>query len=201
MVDGVIMPEAVSIGFSGGPTFATDKLQLATGFEKRLQNRALAVHRYTFSYEDKPAATVIAAKAFFYGRRGDFKAFLFKDWTDFAATAELLGTGDGSNKDFQARRVYTDGANPYVRTIRHLKSGTLVVKLDGVTKTIVTDYTVSASGLVSFVTAPTAAALVTADFQFYVPVRFDGDAFQSQVPYRSLDAMSIAGLAVVEVLE
>jgi len=189
------------MGFSGGPTFSTDKLSTVSGQEKRLANRAIAIHAYHFAYSNQTRATIDSAKAFFYDRRGDFKAFLFKDWTDYAATASGIGVGDDSTTDFQLVKTYTAGSNPYIRTIQYVKSGTLVVYIDGVPKALTSDYTVSATGLVTFVTPPANGELITADFEFYVPVRFDGDEFSAVMSFpNAIDAISVEQLSIVEVL-
>jgi uncharacterized protein (TIGR02217 family) len=85
-----------------------------------------------------------------------------------------------------------------VRIIRHIKSGTLVVKVDGVTKTLTTDYTVNSTGLITFVSAPANDAVITVDGEFYVPVAFEGDVFEAIVPYLSTDILSVDGLQCVE---
>ena len=195
----IIMPETVSLGFSGGPTFNTDKLPLKNGGRRRIKRRDDPLHVYTFTYDDRSDTDVIALRNFFVDRRGDFEAFLFKDWMDFSVTAGQIGVGDAANKNFQCVQV-VGSDNPYTRVIRHLKSGTLSVYVNGVLKTLTSDYTVSSSALVSFITAPGAAAVVTASFEFYVPVSFDGDAFTERLAYRTLSARAVSGLTVIEVL-
>jgi hypothetical protein len=48
-----------------------------------------------------------------------------------------------------------------------------VVKVNGVTKTIVSDYTISATGLITFGSAPANGHAITVTGEFDVPVRFD----------------------------
>lgn len=194
-----IMPEPMSLGFSGGPTFSTNKIRLKSGGERRLKNRDRALWVYQFSYDNQLEATVVALRSFFIERRGDFDPFLLKDWMDFEAEDQLLGLGTAGGLDqFQCRKVYGSTA-PYARTIRHLKTGTLVVTVDGV-EVDEEDYT-EVDGLITLDTPPDEGDEVRASFEFYVLVRFEGDVFEESLPNRVLTARSVNDLTLVEVME
>ncbi|RWB66581.1 DUF2460 domain-containing protein [Mesorhizobium sp.] len=197
-VDNLVMPETVSQGFKGGPTFSTAKSTQVNMQTRRLPNVSIARHVYTFMMQDAPADLVKQLRAFFYDRRGDYKVFLMKDWSNFQLVDEQIALGDGSTVAFQIVKTETAGVNPYVRVIRHIKAGTMVVKVDGVTKTLTTDYTVSSTGLITFTSAPALDAVITVTADFYVPVAFEGDVFEASVPYQSLDIMNVDGLQVKE---
>jgi uncharacterized protein (TIGR02217 family) len=200
-VDNIVLDERVSLGFRGGPTFSTDKLVMVNGQERRMQNRDVAIHVYTWNYQNTSRDIHASLKEFWFDRRGDFKSWLLKDHADYSATAEPTGVGTGALTTFQLIKTYTAGSNPYQRTIRHIKSGTLTVYVDGVAQTPTTHYTVSSTGLVTFVSAPANGALVTASFEFYVPVRFDGDRFQSIVDYQpQMDIISVEDLTAIEIV-
>jgi uncharacterized protein (TIGR02217 family) len=156
MVDNLIMDERMALGFKGGPTFSTDKLVMVNGQERRLQNRSVAVHTYQWSFKNTGLALEAQLKAFWFDRRGDFKVWLLKDWSDFSGTLEPIGLGTGALTTFQVIKTYTAGVNPYQRTIQYLKTGTLAVYVNGVLKTLTTHYTVNSTGLITFVSAPTA---------------------------------------------
>ncbi|RWP84897.1 MAG: hypothetical protein EOR12_27075 [Mesorhizobium sp.] len=200
MVDNVIMPESVSVGFKGGPRFITLKVKSDNERITRLQKTVIARHYYSWSQQNRDAALIGVLRNFFYDRRGDFKVFLMKDHTDFQCVACQIGIGDGAQAAFQATKTYTAGSNPYVRIIRHIKAGTLVVKVDGVTKTLTTHYTVSATGLITFTggNIPAEGAVIMIDCDFYVPVAFEGDAFEPSIPYSLPEVMSIDNLQAVE---
>jgi len=200
MVDNVIMPETLSVGFRGGPTFSTDKVVSVNMQERRLQNLSIARHVYSFMLDNASAAIVATLRAFWFDRRGDFKAFLFKDWADFQCVGEQIGIGDGAQTTFQCIKTYTAGNNPYERIIRYLKAGTLVVYLNGVPKVLTTDYTVNSTGAITFVSAPAVGVIPTYDGEFYVPVRFEGDSFATVLPNQLLDAVSVDGLQAIEVI-
>lgn len=202
-VDNVVMPEKVSVGFKGGPTFSTDKVVAVNMQERRLQNLSIARHTYTWNLTNADAfgdtSLMAELRAFWYGRRGDFKAFLMKDWTDYQLVGEQIGIGDGVTVAFQAIKTYPDEINPYVRVIRHLKAGTAVLKLDGVTQVQGVDYTVNSTALFTFSAAPAVGKIPTLDGEFYVPVRFDGDAFDASLPEQTTYVMNV-DLKAVEVI-
>jgi hypothetical protein len=134
-------------------------------------------------------------EAFWSAAFGGFGAFLFKPQNHGAAkVTDAIGTGDGSTKDFAATRRYVDAA-------------TLVVKVNGVVKTITTDYTLkdetggayalgtSAKLVVHFVTAPGATLPVVLTYDFYYPVRFEGDELPDS---QEMEAGGLGGTNVAD---
>jgi hypothetical protein len=49
MVDNLIMPDDISIGFKGGPRFYTDKSVASNRQKRRMPNTTIAEHAYTWS--------------------------------------------------------------------------------------------------------------------------------------------------------
>ena len=58
----------------------------------------------------KKQAQIDELIAFFRARRGKAYGFRFKDWTDFKATGQLVGTGDGALAQFQLVKHYPSGS-------------------------------------------------------------------------------------------
>jgi uncharacterized protein (TIGR02217 family) len=200
MVDNVIMDERMALGFKGGPTFSTDKLAMVNGQERRLQNRSVAIHNYVWSFKNTTLALEASLKAFWFDRRGDFKAWLLKDWSDYSGTLQVIGAGTGALTTFQIIKTYSAASNPYERTIRHIKTGTLSVYVDGALVPG-SGYTVSGAGLITFSVAPAGGKIVTASYDFYVPVRFEGDRFTSIVDYQPhMDIISVEDLTAIEIV-
>lgn len=129
--------------------------------------------------------------------------FRFKDWSDYSCTDENFGTGNGSQFVFQLKKTYDPsyillnmaGSVLYVRDITLLAS-VPVIKVDGVTKTVVTDYNI-ANGLVTFTSPPANGKACTWTGEFDVPMRFDGplDIIQNEG-----DITAIGSLPIREVI-
>ena len=125
----------------------------------------------------KKQAQIDELIAFFRARRGKAYGFRFKDWTDYKASGQLLGTGDDVLTQFQLVKHYPSGSVIEVRTITKPVAGTVKVYLDGVEQ--LSGWSVdTTTGLVTFSTAPALGVEVTADFEFDVPVRFDTDQWR-----------------------
>jgi uncharacterized protein (TIGR02217 family) len=122
----------------------------------------------------KKQAQIDELIAFFRARRGRAYGFRFKDWTDYKATGQLLGTGDDAQTQFQLVKHYPSGSVIEVRTITKPVAGTVKVYLDAMEQ--LSGWSVdTTTGLVTFGTAPALGVQVTADLEFDVPVRFDTD--------------------------
>jgi uncharacterized protein (TIGR02217 family) len=96
--------------------------------------------------------------------------------------------------DPQAIIYGTAGSFFYVRAITLLAS-TPVIKINNV---LTTAYTISASGMVTFTTAPASTAQLTWSGEFDVPVRFDTD--QLPVVLNEADVASMNSISIREVI-
>jgi len=180
------LPPGIEEGAQGGPEFATVIQESVSGQEQRIKVWAKCRARYDIGYSvlesDDPVGNYQAILALFYGHGGRFKAFRFKDWSDYQATNESFGTGDGADTTFQLYKTYdpslillnTPGSITYTREI-YLLATAPTIKVNGVTKTVTTDYTISATGLVTFTSAPANGHALTWTGEFDIPVRFDVD--------------------------
>lgn len=171
IVDNIRLDENIEKGAEGGPTFSTTVFTFSSGAEQRNQNWARVRSSYDISYGIQQKAQYAAVRSFFYARRGRFRGFLFKDWTDYFTTAEPIATADGVGKIYQLVVTYTDDVSPFTRRITRPLASSLVMYVDGVSKA----YSLGSLGVVTLTDLPTIGQVVTADFQFDVPVRFDQD--------------------------
>ena len=181
-------------GARGGPGFKTTVTPLASGQEQRNGDWQRARAKYDIGYgvEDKADYTEILN--FFMARRGKLYGFRFKDWADYEATDVQIGVGNGSDTEFQLIKIYEPGAYQYTRYIYKPVAATLVVKLDG---TPTTAFTLDAdNGVVTMDSAPSAAVVVTATFEFDVPVRFDTDDLD--IALLHVEAGSIPSIPIIE---
>ena len=168
----IILEDNLAIGFRGSPVWENSRVSALSGWSQRNQQRARPVHQFSYSSAETDLTTLQGIRGFHTAVRGSLSTWLLKDWTNYSATNELLGTGDNVETDFQIVKNEGNTANPYVRTIQYTKSGTLAVYVDDVLQSTPAQYTVTATGLIQFVTAPGSGLDVTADYEFYIPVSF-----------------------------
>ena len=188
-------PTDIAYGSSGGPEYATDVVVSSSGYEQRNVNWAQARARYNVAHGVKTKAQLDALIAFFRARKGRAYGFRFKDWTDYQASLQTLGTADGIATQFQLMKNYVSGSILEPRTIKKPVAGTVQVYKNAVLQTsgVSVDTT---TGLVTFSTAPAAGAVITASFEFDVPVRFDTDKLSA-----SLDAYGIHSWLDISLVE
>jgi uncharacterized protein (TIGR02217 family) len=202
--DEVRLPLALAFGSSGGPERATDVARLASGAESR--NTRWARSRRRWDIGGGAVRTDVAHElvTFFEARRGRMHGFRFRDPVDWkscapsqpiAATDQVLGAGDGDTRAFQLAKRYASGGAYWVREIRKPVEGTVLVAVDGVaTEALAVDWT---TGVVAFDAAPADGAVLTAGFEFDVPVRFDADRLD--VMLVGHDAVRVVRAPVVEI--
>lgn len=206
----VRFPAVISRGSGGGPVRRTEVVVLGSGFEQRNARWSRSRRRYDAGYGLRNLDDVHEVIAFFEERRGRLHGFRWKDHVDYkscgpqasvSATDQVIGTGDGVETDFQLAKTYGSVFAPYVRAISKPVSGTVVVAVNGVTKTPVTHYLVDVTiGVVTFQPGqvPANGATVRAGFEFDVPVRFDTDQISVALPFSTKDGV-IPNIPVVEI--
>lgn len=193
----VRLPDDVEAGAQGGPSFKTAIVEMASGVEARNIDWQNARQRWDIGYGIQTRDEFIIIKEFFYARRGRAHGFRFKEWSDYQAVDQELGTGNGSNELFQLVVNYeTDGPEPYVRVITRPIEETIVVKDNGV---ITTAWVLDSLGIINFNAAPANGHVITASFEFDVPVRFDVDEFRLRLEH--FDAGEIPNLPIIEIRE
>ncbi|CAN5209410.1 DUF2460 domain-containing protein [soil metagenome] len=204
--DEVRFPVSISRGSSGGPERRTEIVTLGSGAEERNTRWAQSRRRYNAGFGVKTLDEIHAVIAFFEERRGRLHAFRWKDHADWkscapagtiAASDQVIGTGDGATATFQLVKTYGTGLRNYARVIAKPVAGTVTVAVDGVAETHVT--VDAATGEVTFAAGhiPPEGAVVTAGFEFDVPVRFDAD--QLSINLAGFQAGDIPEIAIVEV--
>jgi len=200
----VRFPTGVSLGASGGPERRTQIVAHGSGYEERNQQWANSRRRYNAGYGIQGIDDVHAVIAFFEERRGRLHGFRWKDFSDFrsvapnaavSATDQLLGAGDGAETDFQLVKLYGSAFAPWTRAIQKPVAGTVKVALDGAPQEA--GWSVdTATGIVTFSSAPGAGVAVTAGFEFDVPARFDTDFLEIATP--QANAGDIPNVPIVE---
>lgn len=177
----------IHFGFEGGGTYLTTVVELKSGLTSRNAERSLPLHRYKVPYDsltDAQRATMVAA---FNACLGRLHAFRFKDFADYSASGEVIGTAvGGTDETMQLIKTYSFGSASTVRNIVKPVAGTVQLYEDGVPLASSVDTT---TGIVTFTS--TAGKVITADFQFDVPVRFEDDALALLLFNKSAHAVDI----------
>lgn len=185
----------VEAGFSGGPEWSTLVVQMASGMERRNAQWSMPHFKFSADYTILNPREQNEILAGFMAARGQLHCFRFKDWNDFKAEGMEIGVGDGASDPLQLLKHYEFGPTAYSRIITLPVSGTVKVYENGSPKTVTVDYQ---TGEVTPSTPWTNAAVITADFEFDVKVRFGADHYAFTQHAKSVSQVSID---LVEVLQ
>lgn len=167
-------PDDVRYGFTGGPVYNTETARGKTPDQDIHRSRRDApVYEYATDLQ-RFGEDLELLLAFFRITRGSLHSFRFKDWIDYSAVDQPIGTGDGVETQFQLVKTYTSGSQSDTRIINKPVAGTVSIKLNGTPSSA---WTLDEdTGIVTFTAAPLAAVAITASFEFDVQVRFAQDS-------------------------
>ena len=200
----VRFPTDLSYGALGGPERRTEIVTLASGHEERNSPWAHSLRRYDAGLGMRSLDDLEDLVAFFEARRGQLHGFRWRDWADWRSGPpsrpvtprdQEIGRGDGSEKRFQLVKRYRSGGEGYERPIAKPAPGTVRVAVDGAeAEGVAVDET---TGVVRLDQAPAKGAVVTAGYEFDVPVRFDTDRIR--VSLAGFEAGEVPQVPVVEI--
>ena len=180
-----VFPVLAGLGWSVDRTeiWKNTAQENVSGKETRIALWTYPRHQWDLSFDFLRQGTVHGSAytefsqlaGFFNQRQGSFDTFLYTDSDDSTITGQAIGTGNASTTDFQLVRAFGGFVEPILAP-----NTVTAVKLNGVTKTPGTDYSISSwgsatPGVVTFTTPPGSGVAVTADFTYYWPVRFLDD--------------------------
>lgn len=214
-------PRRLALMAIGGPGYFTTVNAGFSGYEQRNQNWAQARAQYSVSFENKTLAEWTALEAMFHAARGMANGFRLFDPGDYNGVNQFQAHGDAVTTVFQMQKTYTFPLAQYevIRPVQklitsliqnfqgHNLTDTVTVYVNGVAQAHNpgyvagggADYTLDANtGLITFGAAPSMGAVITADFQYHIPVRFDlsGSASSSTASTEgALQKQYITGLA------
>lgn len=200
----VRFPLRVALGTTGGPRRRTDIVDLSNGRESRNARWKDSRRQYDAGSGIRALADLYAVLAFFEARGGELYGFRFRDPVDFrscgpdaapAAADQAIGLGDGATRVFQLVKTYADAGGKAERLIAKPVAGSVIVAVDGV---VTADFTVdTTTGLATLATAPAAGAVVSAGYEFDVPVRFATDRIDLDLA--AFDAGRIPAIPLMEI--
>jgi uncharacterized protein (TIGR02217 family) len=139
--------------------------------------------------------------------KGASVVFKFEDPYDYeCALTECSITAVAAQVLFPLiKSYYPNESETWDETKTRIQPGSIfppVVKVDGATKTEGVDYTLDDdTGVVDFTLmgAPGAGAVITANYRFYYPVRFDRDAYEEMTVFSGIRNMG--DVPIKEVIE
>lgn len=119
------LSECVSYGFSGGPEWNTQVVQLDNGREVRNAQWLYPRHRYSAAYSNFIEQARHELLGAFHSARGRLLAFRFRDWNDFEAVNAPLATVSGTATPVQLTKTYRMGLAESVRLIQAVDVATV----------------------------------------------------------------------------
>jgi uncharacterized protein (TIGR02217 family) len=125
----ISFPPYVARGATGGPSFSTSVVTLASGAEQRNILWANARGKWNISTGIRTRAQMLDVIAFFSVVKGRGYSFRFKDWNDYAAIDQLMVEIGATVWQLVTR--YTTGGFEHVRTITKPVPGTVMIKIGG----------------------------------------------------------------------
>jgi uncharacterized protein (TIGR02217 family) len=186
-------PRTIGYHAVGGPGFSTVVNQGFSGQEQRNRNWANSRGKWNISlmtpatFEGNRQAFIDLLLGFFLNVAGKTDSFRLKDHKDFKAVGQTIGVGSGA---LQLIKTYTVGGRSYIRTITKPVTSA-VVDFQGIAlaDTVKIYYNGTLQSGIAAVDATTGiytstaggGVVVTADFEFHYPVRFDTDDLPVQV--------------------
>lgn len=197
------LPPEVEAGAIGGPLYKTTVLVAASGDEQRIAEWDIGRGEWDVGYGISTKTLLLKVIAHFRAVQAKFRSWRFKDWSDFEASNENFGTGDGTTTIFQLTKSYSalnDAGSPVLTVTRSIKSPLstgLVIKVNGTPTAL---YTLLAGGIIQFNSAPANGAALTWVGEFDVIARYDVDKLN--VSMREVeDIGSVRGIRILEVLD
>jgi len=136
---------------------------------------------------------------------GGYNIFLFEDPYDYeCALTECSITAIAAQTEFQLIKTYYGSeSETWDENKTRIQPGSIfppIVKVDNVEKTEDVDYTLDDdTGIVTFGAAPGAEAVITANYRFYYPVRFNTDEYEETTIYQSI--FSMGDIPIKEIIE
>jgi uncharacterized protein (TIGR02217 family) len=189
----ISFPPYVARGATGGPSFSTSVVALASGAEERNILWANSRGKWNISTGIRTREQMLEVIAFFHVVKGRGYSFRLKDWNDYDASDQVMV--EITPTAWQIVKHYNIGGFEHIRTITKPVVGTVTVKIAG--SPVVPAGIDHLTGQVTFASAPGSSP--TASFEFDVPVRFDTDHLPVQA--NAWDQQVVSQIDLIEVRE
>lgn len=176
-------PEDISDGAQGGPRYNTTRTESLNGKVKKNINWEYPLHAYDIAFGVRTFDDLHRVLNFFHVAEGSAHSFRFKDWFDYKSclphetptkSDQVIANGDGTTKQFFLIKNYAVGVQVKKRRISKPIINTLQIAFDGL-DVDPSGYSVDEFGRVEFLSAPGPGVVITAGYEFDVPVYFEED--------------------------
>ncbi|MDZ5762135.1 DUF2460 domain-containing protein [Candidatus Cyrtobacter comes] len=169
-------PEDISYGSLGGPEYINNVIESLNFNEIRMPKCTNSRMRYNIMPGIKNQEQLDILISFFRICRGKLIGFRYKDWSDYKAKEEKLAICKGVETEFQLTKSYAIGNYTYVRKINKPVRNTVKILINN---RVLENYDILkidySTGIFSFITPLLKGDVISAEFEFDVPVRFDTD--------------------------
>ena len=172
-------------GVHRSPVWKTGKSETASGREFAVSYMTYPRYLYRLQYDflrDTPSFNELQTLVGFFNlMRGSQDSFLFLDPDDNTAAAQQFGIGDGATTQFQLTRARGGFSEPVFDTL-----SVPLIYVAAALRTVGTHYTINATGVVTFVAAPTAGQALTWSGTYYWRCAFTTDSTEFNLFMRQL---------------
>lgn len=178
--------DQMAYGFSGGPTYNTGRVGLRSGIERRQVRRSRPLHRFSGSFDRQDEGVVETLLNAYHATYGAAAGFRLKNWMDYKATDQVIGTGTGSVQSLQLTKTYSFGSASNAVMIRKPVAGTVQLYADGAPIAATINHT---TGIATFSAA--SGAVITWSGEFDIPVSFENDEFVGMIETWGASTISV----------
>ena len=191
----IVFPESISMKSSYIIEYNTIINKSKNGNELRISNYDYPLLSYNVINEIKTKTELEDIINFFKLVKGRAYGFKFKDWLDYKVINQNIAVADGEQKDFQLIKTYNINNKLQTRKITKPKQVSIFINNQNITTNISINYE---NGIITFNTPPEKDTIISASFEFYVPVRFDNDKIE--IVMKNEKVGEIKDLKIVELL-
>lgn len=191
----IVFPESISIKSSYIIEYNTIINKSKNGGELRISNYDYPLLSYNVVNDLKTKKELEEIINFFKLVKGRAYGFKFKDWLDYKAINQNIAIANGEQTEFQLIKTYNINNKIQIRKITKPENVSVFVNQQNITQNININYS---NGIITFNTPPEKDSIITATFDFYVPVRFDNDKIE--IIMKNDKVGEIKDLKIVELL-
>ena len=191
----IVFPESISMKSSYIIEYNTIINKSKNGNELRIPNYDYPLLSYNVINDIKTKKELEDIINFFKLVKGRAYGFKFKDWLDYKVINQNIAVADGEQKDFQLIKTYNINNKLQTRKITKPKQVNIFTNNQDITTNISINYE---NGIITFNTPPEKDTIISASFEFYVPVRFDNDKIE--IVMKNEKVGEIKDLKIVELL-